>query len=148
MGKCLRLCEFWLDSTSSLPSLLCSLTPNTDMPVMYSRGPLFCSCNLCFAVIWNVFIGPFNFLMSIMYCLARYCVTEISNSLRFTFLECLQREQFWDKMASAESIYAIYIFTALKEGIVLTQNGICWDIACFYMFCRVLLSPSIGQQSN
>jgi hypothetical protein len=80
----------------------------------YSKTPLLCSCDLCFpsfATFFQVFI---------MYCLPWVYISKISNLQQFTSLACLQREQFWHKMVSAERTSMIYIFTALTEGTVLT----------------------------
>jgi hypothetical protein len=114
----------------------------------YSRTLLLCSYNLRFLITGNIFSGPFSFHTFIMHCLPLFYVSEISNFQRGTSLECLEKEQFWHKVASAERTSAIYIFWAFTERTVLTQNGACWEIACICKFCHILLSPSVGQQSS
>jgi hypothetical protein len=75
------------------------------------------------------FLGLFSFPIFIMHCLPRLCVSEVSNFLRFTYLEHIEREKLWHKMASAARTSTIYIFRVLKEGTVLTK-WCHWETAC------------------
>jgi hypothetical protein len=65
--------------------------------INYSRTPPLRSHNL-----QHFLSGPFSFPIFILHSLPRFYVSKISNSPQFTYLECLQREQFWHKMVSAE----------------------------------------------
>jgi hypothetical protein len=75
------------------------------------------------------------------YCLPQFYISKISNFLQFTPLQHLQIEQF-DIKLHLQTASAIYIFTVVTEGKVLTYNGIHWEIACYV---HVLLKAGIAQ---
>jgi hypothetical protein len=96
---------------------------------IYSRTSILCSRNLCFAVFFRSLRFPniHNGLFTSIFCFQnfhnlqlrgdsfwhKWCpLTELP---RFTSLQRLQREQFW-------------------------QNGVCWEIACIYILSRTTIA--------
>jgi hypothetical protein len=97
--------------------------PFAYRPLINTVEPCFYVPTIYFPAIRNIFSGLFNFPVFIKHCLSRFYVSEIPNFPQFAPLECLQREPFWYKMASAEKLLVSACFVSYYNYHLLVSHS-------------------------